>query len=345
MRVRGPVEVLLARPVGEDDGRAVAAEFQGAVLARHRVHDRVADLVGAGEGDDRQPLVLDEGGHAVVGHRQDAPGAGGQLGLGEQLAEDQRGQRGGRGRLEDDRGAGGEGRGDLVGAQVEREVEGGDAEDGALGEAAGQGEPALAAGVGVQALGLAAVEAAGLLGGEPEHGDGAADLAAGPLDRLAVLGGDQPGDLLGRARRAVGRRGRGRRRARGRGWRRTRLADGVRGGDGLLDLGPGRQGDGADEPAVPGGGDVEGLLAGGLAAGEPEGVGGGHGRGACLPGRGCGPFRGLSSGLHGRARRAGGRLSTVAGRGARQAGSARAHGPFDRAVRAEGFGEGAGRGS
>ena len=54
-----------------------------------------------------------------------------------------------------------------------------------------------AAGVGVEALGLAAVEAAGLLGGEAEHGDGAADLAAGPLDRLAVLGGDQLGDLLG----------------------------------------------------------------------------------------------------------------------------------------------------
>ena len=50
----------------EDDGRAVAAELQGAVLARHAVHDRVADLVGAGEGDDRQALVLDQGGHPVV---------------------------------------------------------------------------------------------------------------------------------------------------------------------------------------------------------------------------------------------------------------------------------------
>ena len=75
--------------------------------------------------------------------------------------------------------------------EVQREVERRDAEDDALGEAAGEGEPALAAGVGVEALGLAAVEAAGLLGGEPEDGDGAADLAAGPLDRLAVLGGDQ----------------------------------------------------------------------------------------------------------------------------------------------------------
>ena len=66
-----------------------------------------------------------------------------------------------------------------------------------LGKRAGEREAALAAGVGVEALGLAAVEAAGLLGGEPEHGDGPADLAAGPLDRLAVLGGDQLGDLLG----------------------------------------------------------------------------------------------------------------------------------------------------
>lgn len=162
-----------------------------------------------------------------------------------------------------------------MGAEVEREVEGRDAQDRAAREAAGQGEPARAAGVGVEALGLAAVVAAGLLGGEPEDGDGPADLSARPLDGLAVLGGDQLGDLLGAldeaARNVVEGGG-----AHVRGGRGELVTYGVRGGHGLLDLGVGRHGDRADEPAVPGGGDVEGVLAGGLTAGEPEGVGGSH---------------------------------------------------------------------
>ena len=276
MRVAAQFQVLLGGPVGEHDRGAVAAQLQGAVLARHRLHDRVADGAGAGEGDHRQPLVLDQGGHLVVGHGQHGPGAGREVRLGQQLAQDQGRDRGGRSRLQDDRGADGDGRGDLVGAQVEREVEGRDAEDRAAREAPGQSEAAGATGVGVQPLGLAAVEAAGLLGGEPEDGDGAAHLAAGPLDGLAVLGGDQLGDLLGALGEAAYdvvegggpyvRRGRG-----------ELLAHGVRGGDGLLDLGVGRHGDRADGAAVPGVGDVEAVLAGGRAACQPEGVGGSHG--------------------------------------------------------------------
>ncbi len=271
----GPVEVGVGGVVAEDDRGAVAAQLQGAVLARHRVHDRVADLLGTGEGDDRQPLVLDQGGHLVVGDREDAPGTRREFGLGEQFADDQAGERGGGGRLQDDRHAGCDRRGDLVGAQVQREVEGRDAEDDALGEAAGEGETALTAGVGVEALGLTAVEPPGLLRGEPEDGDGAADLAAGPLERLAVLGGDQLGDLLGAldepAADVVERGGPDMRGRRG-----EVVEDGVGGGDRLLDLGIGRHGDRADEPAVPRGGDVEGVLARGLAAGEPEGGGGSH---------------------------------------------------------------------
>src|SRR5204862_377920 len=138
--LRGPVQVRLGGPVGQDDGRAVAAELQGAVLARHRVEDVVADLLGAGEGDDGQPLVLDEGRHRLVAHRA---------------------------------------------ADV--------------------------------------VE-----GGGPHMGGGRGEL---------VLDGDG-------------------------------------GGDGLLDLGLGGDAHRADETSVPGGGDVEGGVAGGLAAGEPEGGGG-----------------------------------------------------------------------
>ncbi len=85
----------------------------------------------------------------------------------------------GRG-LQDDRRTDGEGRGDLVGAQVQREVEGRDTQDDAPREAPGEGEPPLPGEVGVQPLGLAAVEPAGLLGRDPEHRDGPADLSRGP---------------------------------------------------------------------------------------------------------------------------------------------------------------------
>ena len=222
-----------------------------------------------------------------LGTGRTRPGAGRQLGLGEQLAEDQAGERGGRGGLEDDRGADRDGRGDLVGAEVQREVERRDAQDRAAREAAGQREPAGAARVGVQALRLAAVEAAGLLGGEAEDGDGPADLAAGPLHGLAVLRGDQPGDLLGALDQpAVHMVERGGPYVRGGGG--ELVLDGDGGGDGLLDLRLGGDAHRADEASVPGGGDIEGGLAGGLAAGEPEGGGG------CISGdrhSGTRPFR------------------------------------------------------
>lgn len=169
-----------------------------------------------------------------------------------------------------------------MGAEVQREVEGRDAEDDALREAAGEGEAPLAAGVGVEPLGLAAVEPTGLLGREPEHGHGPADLAAGPLDRLAVLGGDEPGDLLGPLHQATAYvvEGGGAYVGGGGG---ELVPYGVCGGHGLFDLGVGRYGDLADGVAVPRGGDVEGGLACGLAAGEPEGVGVGHVRVRALP--------------------------------------------------------------
>lgn len=162
-----------------------------------------------------------------------------------------------------------------MGAQVEGEVEGRDAEDDALGETAGEGQAALAAGVGVEALGLAAVEAAGLLGGEAEHRHRAADLAAGPLDRLAVLGGDELCDLLGALGQALADvvEGGGAYVGGGGG---ELVPYGVCGGDGLFDLCLGRHADLPDDPAVPRRGHIEGGLTGGLAAGEPEGVGGSH---------------------------------------------------------------------
>ena len=121
---------------------------------------------------------------------------GRQVGLGQELPQQQRGQRGRRGRLEHDRRADRDRRGDLVRHQVEREVERADAEHRPLRHRVDQRQPAGRGRVGVEALEVAG-EPAGLLGRPAERRHRPADLAAGPLQRLAVLAGDQPGDLLG----------------------------------------------------------------------------------------------------------------------------------------------------
>ncbi len=132
----------------------------------------------------------------VVRHGSTENMPGGQVGLGQQLAEQQRGQRGRRRRLEHDRGADRDRRGDLVRDQVEREVERRDAQHRPARHAADQRDPAGRGRVGVEPLQLAG-EAPGLLGRPPERRHRAADLGARPLQRLAVLGGDQLGDLVG----------------------------------------------------------------------------------------------------------------------------------------------------
>src|SRR5205807_1140733 len=141
--------------------------------------------------------------------------------------------------------------GHLVGDQVQREIERSDTEDHAAREAAGHGEPADAAGVGVEALRVTAVEAAGLLGGPAEDGDGTADLASRPLDRLAVLGGDEPGYLLTALREPLRDVVEGGCAYMG-GARRERCLYGGGGRDRLLDLGFGGNADARDDGSVPG---------------------------------------------------------------------------------------------
>ncbi len=183
-------------PVRADDGGAVAAQLHHHVLARGVVHQRPADTGGAGERDDGQPFVGHQRLHVAAAHRQHREHAVGQVGLGEQLTQQQRGQRGrGRG-LDDHRGADGECGRDLVRDQVQREVERCHGEHGSARHPADQRHPADAVGVGVQPLEVAG-EPAGLLGGELESAHRAGDLDLGPLERLAVLGGDRLRDLLG----------------------------------------------------------------------------------------------------------------------------------------------------
>ena len=153
----------------QHDGGGVAAQLERHVLARHGVQDRVADRTGAGERDHRQPRVVDQAGHRVVRDRQHRPHPGGQVGLGEQLAEQQRGQRRRRRRLDHDRRADRQRRRDLVRHQVQREVERRDPQHRPAREAADDRRPPGRGGLGVQAQQLAAV-AADLLGGPPERG-------------------------------------------------------------------------------------------------------------------------------------------------------------------------------
>jgi hypothetical protein len=157
-----------------------------------------------------------------------------QVRLGDDLAEQQRGQRGGRRGLDEDGRAHRDRRGHLVRDEVEREVERRDAEHGAAREPAYDGHPAGGGRIGVEPLDVAG-EPPGLLGRPPERRDRAGDLAARPHQRLAVLRRDHPGELLG----ALGDPRRDVVEGRGAyvGGRGLRLVPyGVQVGDGLFDL-------------------------------------------------------------------------------------------------------------
>ena len=118
---RGLVDV----DVGQDDDRRFAAELQRHPLQRvgRGAVDDLADLGRAGEGDLVDVGMADQpvaGGLAKAG--DDVEHAGREAGLGDQVGEAQRGQRGLLGGLQDDRAAGGERRRDLLHRHHQREV-------------------------------------------------------------------------------------------------------------------------------------------------------------------------------------------------------------------------------
>ena len=90
--------------------------------AGHRLGDRAADVGRAGEGDLVDVVVRDDRLAGRAGAGEDVDDAGRQVGLLADLGEQQRGQGSGLGRLEHDRVAAGQGRGDLPGQHQEREV-------------------------------------------------------------------------------------------------------------------------------------------------------------------------------------------------------------------------------
>src|ERR671922_104067 len=116
--------------IGPDDDRRRVAELERNPLARRALGQLPADAARAREGQDLDAVVLDED---VADLRRraddDVQPAGRQARLGLQLGEEQRGQRRLRGGLEDDGAAGGERGRNLVGDEVQREVERADRPD------------------------------------------------------------------------------------------------------------------------------------------------------------------------------------------------------------------------
>ena len=271
----GPVEVGVGGVVGEDDGRGVAAQLQGDVLARHRVQDRVADRAGAGEGD--RPAAAGPAtrrGHAVVGDRQDATRSRpGRSVSASSSPSSSAGQRGGRGGLEDDRRADGDAPGrPCARTRLSGKLNGAMPSTGPVREAADEREPARGR--------RRRCPAAAASPPSKRRASSAAQRkveTARPTSPRAHLIGLPFSAVISAAissARSASRRddvveGGGPDVGGGGGEPRP---DGCRGGDGLLDLGGGRHARPADERGRPRGGDIEAVVAGGLAAGEPEGV-------------------------------------------------------------------------
>ena len=122
----GEVEIR----VGLDDHRRRVAELERDVLARRAVAQHPADRRRAGEGDHRDPRILEQ--HVAdlrLGAEHDVEPAGREAGLDLELGQRERAQRRLRSGFEDDRAAGRERRRDLVSDQVGREVERSDRRD------------------------------------------------------------------------------------------------------------------------------------------------------------------------------------------------------------------------
>ncbi|BFO14681.1 hypothetical protein SHKM778_10690 [Streptomyces sp. KM77-8] len=115
--VDGGVEALVGGAgVGEDDVGVLAAEFEGHLLHGRRggLGDLGAADQSAGEGDEVDAGVFGEpGADGVAGSGDDVGGPGGQSGLGQQVDEGDRAERGDLAGLDDEGVAGRECRGDL----------------------------------------------------------------------------------------------------------------------------------------------------------------------------------------------------------------------------------------
>ena len=182
--------------VGEDDGRALAAELEGDFLqvSGGGFDDQAADFGRAGEGDLVDERMRGErGSGAFAESGEDVDDALGEAGFVDELGEAEAGHRGLLGELEDDGAAGGEGGAELPGGHQQGEVP----RDDLGGDADG-----FAQGVGVEVAGEREREGrAGDLGRPAghvaEHVDGERDVGgAGDGDGLAVVEGFELGEFV-----------------------------------------------------------------------------------------------------------------------------------------------------
>ena len=167
-----------------DDEGAVATQFEGDALEAGVGLDAPANLGAAGEGDDLEAFVAHQRLGLRAGHGQDGDGAVGETGFAGELGQAEGGERGLAGGLDDDAVAGGEGGAELVGGQQQREVERGDTQDRADGEALHPAGAVHAGGDGIQGQDFAG-DTEGFLGGAVQGGDGAVDFAVGLAAQLA----------------------------------------------------------------------------------------------------------------------------------------------------------------
>ncbi len=222
--------------VGLDDHRRVVAQLEDHLLAPGLVLDRPADLARTGEGEVGDVGMAYEGvAHLGAAASDDVEVVGRQPAVVDQQPDQgQRRQRRLAGRLEHDRAPGGDGGGQLVGHQVEREVERRDGADHPDRHPQGEGHPALADLGGVDRNHVAG-EPAGFDGGEGERADRPLGLRPRRLQGLGRLGGDGAGEVL----RAIGEQAGGGVEDLGPPPRRERscLVGGEGGGDRLVDVG------------------------------------------------------------------------------------------------------------
>ena len=147
---------------------------------------------GSGEGELAQPRVLQDGVRdGVVTTGDDIDDPGGKTGVDEGLGEEQGGQRGGRGRADDHRAAGGKSRGDLAGGHGQREVPRGDEQaraDGPLGDEL--------ADLALREQAVVTANAHCLLGEPAQELPAVGDLSVGLGQRLAHLEGHELGEVV-----------------------------------------------------------------------------------------------------------------------------------------------------
>ena len=183
--------------VGGDDHRRRVSELEVHPLARRALTERPADAGRPGERDECDARVLDEDVSDLARRpADDVEPARRKTGLHLELGEEQRGQRRLRGGLQDDGAAGSESGRDLVGDEVEREVEGRDRTDDTDRHA--QRECELAdSGRGCVHRHDVACELSRLDGRHRERRLRASSLDARRFHRLPGLVGDRPRDLFG----------------------------------------------------------------------------------------------------------------------------------------------------